>query len=101
LAGCGLIPSRRWPLPSALAPWQMAQLAANIAAPACWASGDASSPAGALGATSRSHPEMTSEIMNRTMPVDSLRLLNHLVTKLLHLADNGSDKFIQTLVDSA
>jgi hypothetical protein len=100
-AGSGFIPSRRWPLPSALAPWQMAQLAAKIAAPACRAWGDVSSPAGALGVASRSHPEMTSEIVNRAMLVGRLRLLKHLVSKTLHLANNSSDKFIQTLVDSA
>src|SRR3974390_80255 len=93
-AGRGFIPSRRWPLPSALAPWQMAQLAAKIAAPACWASDDASSPAGALGVASRSHPKMASEIVNRAMPVGRFRIPNHLVAKTLHLADDGCDKFI-------
>ena len=66
-AGGGFIPSRRWPRPSPLTPWQIAQLAAKMTLPACWASRDASSPAGALGA-SRSHPEMASEIVNRAMP---------------------------------
>ena len=97
--GGGLIPSRRWPRPSASAPWQMAQLAAYMAAPASRASGDASSPAGALGAASRSHPEMTSEIVNRTRPAGNFRFSDHLVAKALHLVDNGCDELIQPVVD--
>jgi hypothetical protein len=100
-AGEGFIPSRRCPLPSALAPWQMTQLAAKIAAPACWAAGDASNPAGALGAASRSHPEMTSEIVNRAIPVDRIRVPDHVVAKALHLADDGCDKFIQFVGNDA
>lgn len=100
-AGGGFIPSRRWPLPSALAPWQMTQLAAKIAAPACWASEEANSPAGALGPAWRSHPEMASEIMNRTIPVDRIRVSDQVVAKALHLADDGCDKFIQSVGNDA
>src|SRR6516165_2764495 len=78
----------------------MAQLAAYITPPAARASGDARSPVGALGTTSRSHPEMTSESANRARPVGSFWLPDHLVAKAVHLADNGSDEFMQLIVDS-
>jgi hypothetical protein len=100
-AGGGFIPSRRRPRPSASAPWQIAQLAAKMAPPARWASGDASSSAGALGAASRSHPEKTSEIVNRATPAVSFRFPDHFVAKVLHLADNGCNKLIQLGVDRA
>src|SRR5208282_3975862 len=76
----------------------MAQLAAKRTSPACRASRDDSMPAGALGALP-SHPEMTSEIVNRTMPASSLRFPNHSVAKALHLADNGRDERIEPVVD--
>jgi hypothetical protein len=66
--------------------------------PACRAWGDASSPAGASGAP-RSHPKMTSEIVNRTVAIASFWRTNHLVAKALHLADNGRDKLVQPTVD--
>ena len=97
-AGRGLIPSRRWPLPSPLTPWQMAQFAAKTTPPACCASRDASTPAGALGAP-LSHPEMTSEIVNSAMPAWRLRFANHVAAKGFHLLDNGRDKPIQSAVD--
>jgi hypothetical protein len=100
-AGSGFIPSRRWPLPSALAPWQMAQLAANVTAPARWASAEASSPAGALGVPWRSHPEMASEIVDRAIPVDRTRISDHGIAKAVHLVDDGGDKFIQSVGDGA
>jgi hypothetical protein len=96
-AGRGSIPSRRWPLPSPLAPWQMAQFAANMTPPACWAWRDASTPAGALGAPP-SHPEMTSESVNRAR-AGCLRFANHAVAKGFHLLDNRRDKRIQSAVD--
>src|SRR5208283_661700 len=99
-AGGGFIPSRLWPRPSPPAPWQMAQWAANRTPPACRTSGDDSSPAGALGVL-RSHPEMTSEIVKRATPARSFRFSNHSVSKALHLADNGSDKLIEPIVDGA
>ena len=97
-AGGGFIPSRRWPRPSPLAPWQMAQRAAKMTPPACRASCDDISPAGALG-TLELHPEMASEIVNRATPACGLRFSNHSVTKALHLADNGRNKPIEPLVD--
>ncbi len=97
-AGGGFNPSRRGPLPSPLAPWQMAQWAAKMTPPACWAWRDASTPAGALGAPP-SHPEMTSEIVNRAMPSGSLRFSNHLVAKALHLLDDCRDKLIEPIVN--
>jgi hypothetical protein len=99
-AGCGTIASRRWPWPSPFLPWQMAQLAAKIAAPACWALRDANSPVGALGAPP-SHPEMTSEIVNRAVPSCSFRLSNHLIAKASHLTDNSRDKLVKSVVDGA
>lgn len=100
LAGWGFRPSRRWPRPSAAAPWQMAQLAANRTPPACCASREANSPAGGFGAPP-SHPEMASEIVNRAMPADGFALKNHLMAKALHLADNGCDKLIELVIDDA
>ncbi len=97
-AGGGFIPSRRLPRPSPPAPWQRAQWAAKRTAPACRASGDNSSPAGALGVPP-SHPEMASEIVNRAMPARSLRFSNHSVAKALHLADNGRDKLAEPIID--
>lgn len=99
-AGGGTIPSLRWPRPSPFKPWQMAQLAAKIAAPVCCASREANSPAGTLGAPP-SHPEMTSEIMNRAVPRGSFRFSNHRVAKILHLTDNSRDKLIKPFVNSA
>ena len=58
-------------------------------------------PAGVLGVASRSHPEMASEIVNRAIPVDRIRVSDHSVAKTLHLADNGCDKFIQSVGDGA
>jgi len=97
-AGGGFIPSRRWPRPSPPVPWQMAQWAAKRTPPACRASGDDSSSAGAFGVPP-SHPEMASEIVNRAAPVGSLRFSNHSVAKALHLADNGRDKLVEPGVD--
>jgi hypothetical protein len=99
-AGGGTIPSCRRPWPSPFTPWQIAQLAAKMVAPTCWASRDANNPAGALGAPP-SHPEMTSEIVNRAVPSSSFGLLNHLVAKVLHLTNNGRDKFIKLVGDGA
>lgn len=98
-AGGGFIPSRRWPRPSASAPWQMAQLAAKMVPPASRAAGDASSPAGAVGAASRSHPEMTIEIADRARPADSFRFPDHLIAMALHLLDYGCDELTKPVVD--
>ena len=97
-AGGGTNPSLRTPWPSPLLPWQMAQWAAKIAAPACWASRDANRPAGGLG-TSGSHPEMTSETVNRAQPSSSLRLSNQLVAKALHLTNDRFDKLVELAID--
>lgn len=97
--GGGLIPSRRWPRPSASGPWQMAQFDAYITAPAARASGEAKSPAGALGPASRSHPEMTSESVNRTRPAGSFRFPDHLVAMALYLVDDRCDELIQPGID--
>ncbi len=97
-AGGGFIPSRRLPRPSPKAPWQMAQLATKRAPPACRASGDDSSPAGALGARP-SHPEMTSETETKAIPARSFRFSNHSVAKALHLADNGRHKLVEPIID--
>ena len=97
-AGGGVMPSRRRPRPSAPTPWQMAQLAANRAPPAAWASREAKRPAGALGAPP-SHPEMTSKIVNRAIASGRVGFVNHLVAKSLHLTDNGCDKRIEIGVD--
>jgi len=97
-AGGGFIASRRWPRPSPLAPWQMAQWAAYRTPPACRNSGDDSTPAGALGVP-RSHPEMASEIVNRATLACSFRFSNHSVAKALHLADNGRHKLAESIRD--
>ena len=97
-AGGGLIPSRRWPWPSPPAPWHMAQRPAKMTPPACWASGDDNSPAGGLGVPT-SHPEMTSETVNKATAVRSFRFSNHSVAKALHLADNGRHKLAESIRD--
>lgn len=100
LAGGGLIASRRWPRPSPLGPWQIAQLAEKITPPASRASRDVNSPAGICGEL-RSHPEMVSSIANRATPAFTIGFVDHLIAKALHLARNGLDKLIETGVDGA
>ena len=87
-AGAGLIPACRVPLPSPLTPWQMTQLVVKVTPPACCALRDANIPAGAVGAL-RSHPEMTSEIVNRAVAARNLWFVNHLEAKIFYFADNG------------
>ena len=97
-AGGGFIPSRRWPRPSPLIPWQITQLAAKMTLPACLASRDASNPAGALGAPP-SHPEMASEIVNRTIRACTLLFTNHCIAKGFHLIDNCRNKLLNLPVN--
>jgi hypothetical protein len=44
---------------------------------------------------------MASEIVNRAMPASRLRLMNHLVSKALHLADDSQDKLVKATFDGA
>ena len=82
------------------APWQMAQLAANMTPPACCASREANSPAGGFGAPP-SHPEMASEIVNRAMPADGFGSRTILWPRLCISLNNGCDKFIEPVIDGA
>ena len=97
-AGGGFIPSRRWPRPSPLIPWQITQLAAKMTLPACLASRDSSSPAGALGAPP-SHPEIASEIVNRAIRVCTPLFTNHSIAKGFHFIDNCRNKLLNLVVN--
>ena len=96
-AGGGIIPSRRWPRPSPLAPWQIAQLAAKMIRPASSASRDDNNPVGIVGELP-SHPEMMSKIA-RMLPIFSLGFGKHLVSKTLDLSHDSFNKFVKLPLD--
>src|ERR1035437_5809547 len=99
-AGGGFIPSRRWPRPSPLTPWQIAQLAAKMTAPATRASRELNSPSGIFGEL-RSHAETASEIANRIIPAFTLGFGIHRVAKALHLMHDCRNKLVDSRVDGA
>jgi len=98
-AGGGFIPSCRKPFPVASVPWQIAQLAPKMTLPACCASDEDNTPAGAAGVP-LSHPEMASKTVNRAMLSCNVCMWDNWIAKTFNLANNGRDKGIQSPVNS-